>query len=90
MKTFLDFKTNFATIILDGDRFLSLIGWALSIVMFRIPNIKLSVSFKFSSVYVQDSSSYSSMLENVQTFFKSIAVFILKVFKVCLAISKSF
>ena len=52
---------NFATIVLHGDRFLSPTQWALSIFIFWIPNISLSVSFKFCSVSVQYPSSHSSM-----------------------------
>ena len=52
---------SFATIVLHSDRFLSPTRWALSIFTFWIPNISLSVSFRFCSVSVQDSSSHSSM-----------------------------
>ena len=52
---------SFDTIVLHGDRFSSPARWAISIFTFWIPNISLSVSFRFCSVSAQDSSSHSLM-----------------------------
>ena len=60
IRSFIVKLLSFASIVLHGDRFLSSTRWVLSIFTFWVPNISLSVSFKFCSVSAQD-SSHSSM-----------------------------